>query len=390
MTDPKDPVALTQALVRCPSVTPKEGGALDLLQRVLEPAGFTCHRLVMREPGTLDVDNLFARIGSGRPHLCFAGHTDVVPPGDAAAWTHPPFSGDIADGHVWGRGAVDMKGNIACFVAAALAFLEDPGALGQGSISLLVTGDEEGPSVNGTVKVLRWMAEHGHVPDCCLVGEPSNPERIGDAIKIGRRGSLNGRIVISGRQGHSAYPHLACNPVPGMAKVVAALLAEPLDQGSEHFAPSNLEVVSVDTGNPAYNVIPARIELKLNIRYNDRHTARSLERHVREQVAAALAGTDLTAELAFHGNADVFVTEPGPLVDTMVAAVEDVCGRRPELSTSGGTSDARFVKDYCPVIEFGLVNKTIHATDERAAIADLEQLTAIYRRFLERTFARAG
>ena len=388
MHDPlSDPVALTQALVRCPSVTPSEGGALTLMQELLGKAGFTCHRLVFSEPGTPGVDNLFARIGSGSPHLCFGGHVDVVPPGDERLWSNPPFSGVIDGGHVHGRGTVDMKGNIACFTAAALGLLQDPGALRQGSISLLLTADEEGPAVNGTVKVLRWMAENGHQPDHALVGEPSNATRIGDSIKIGRRGSLNGRIVVSGRQGHAAYPHLANNPIRGMARVAAALLAEPLDAGTEHFAASNLEIVSIDTGNPAYNVIPARCELKLNVRYNDRHTAQSLEALFRKQALGALEGSGLGSEMSFGSNADVFLTEPGPLVDTMAAAVAEVCGQRPELSTAGGTSDARFVKDYCPVIEFGLVNRMVHAVDERVPVEDLRTLTQVYRRFLERYFA---
>jgi len=384
-----DPVALTAALIRCPSVTPAEGGALSLLEAVLTPAGFHCHRLPFSQDGTPDVDNLFARIGGGGPHLCFAGHTDVVPPGDPALWTHPPFGGVIADGLLYGRGAVDMKGNIACFVAAALDFLADPARLGQGSISLLITGDEEGPSVNGTVKVLEWMAAHGHTPTACVVGEPSNPERLGDAIKTGRRGSLNGRLVVRGRQGHAAYPHMANNPLRGLIRVCAALSALKLDEGTADFSPSNLEIVAIETGNPAYNVIPAAAEARLNVRYNDRHTAASLKAMIRREAEAALAGSGLTLDASFNGNADAFVTKPGPLVDTMVAAIRAEAGRTPQLSTSGGTSDARFIKDHCPVIEFGLVNKTIHAVDERVPVADLHQLTAIFRRFLDGYFAAA-
>jgi succinyl-diaminopimelate desuccinylase len=384
-----NPVALAQALVRCQSVTPIEGGALRLLEQVLAPAGFHCHRLPFSAPDTPDVDNLFARIGGGGPHLCFAGHTDVVPPGDVTRWTHPPFGAVIADGFLYGRGAVDMKGNIACFLAATLDFLSDPSRLGQGSISFLITGDEEGPAVNGTVKVLDWMAAHGHTPSACLVGEPSNPERLGDAIKIGRRGSLNGRLVVRGKQGHSAYPHVANNPIRGLARVASALQSLRLDDGTDTFAPSNLEIVAIETGNPAYNVIPAVAELRLNVRYNDRHTFGSLETLLHKTALTALDGSGLELEASFHGNADAFVTKPGPLVDTMVAAIRSETGRSPELSTSGGTSDARFVKDYCQVIEFGLVNKTIHAVDERVAVADLGALTSIYRSFLDRYFAVA-
>ena len=387
---PHDPVAFTQALVRCPSVTPVEGGALSYLESVLAPAGFHCQRLSFSAPGTPDVDNLVARIGGGTPHLCFAGHTDVVPTGDVARWTHPPFGGVIADGYLYGRGAVDMKGNIACFMAAALDFIADPARLGQGSISFLVTGDEEGPAVNGTVKVLEWMAANGHVPTACLVGEPSNPERLGDAIKIGRRGSLNGRLVVRGKQGHAAYPQTANNPIRGLTKIATALQALRLDEGTDTFASSNLEIVAVETGNPAYNVIPAAAELRLNVWYNDRHTAASLEALIRREARAALAGSGLELEASFNGNADAFVTKPGALVDTMVAAVRAETGRVPELSTSGGTSDARFIKDYCPAIEFGLVNKTIHAIDERVPVADLVTLTRIYRTFIDRYFAVAS
>lgn len=384
---PHDPVTFTQALVRCPSVTPAEGGALSWLETILAPAGFTCHRLPFTAPGTPDVDNLFARIGGGGPHLCFAGHTDVVPTGDVARWSHPPFGAEIADGYLYGRGAVDMKGNIACFLAAALDFLADPARLGQGSISLLITGDEEGPAVNGTVRVLEWMAAQGHTPTACLVGEPSNPERLGDAIKIGRRGSLNGRLVVRGKQGHAAYPLMANNPIRGLTRVAAALQALRLDEGTHEFSPSNLEIVAIETGNPAYNVIPATVEARLNVRYNDRHTAKSLEALIRRQALAALAGSGLELEANFTGNADAFVTKPGPLVETMIAAITAQTGRTPDLSTSGGTSDARFVKDFCPVIEFGLVNKSIHAIDERVAVNDLATLTQIYRGFLERFFA---
>jgi succinyl-diaminopimelate desuccinylase len=382
-------VDLARDLVRCASVTPAEGGALTYLQTLLEAHGFHCERLIFSAPATPDVDNLFARFGSGAPHLCFAGHTDVVPPGDTALWTHPPFAGQIDQGFLYGRGAVDMKGNIACFLAAALPLLTDPARLGQGSISLLITGDEEGPAINGTVKVLEWMAANGHVPNDCLVGEPSNPEHLGDAIKIGRRGSMNGTITVSGKQGHVAYPMVADNPLPGLIRICAALTNLKLDEGTATFSPSNLEVVAIDTGNPAFNVIPHRASARLNVRYNDRHSFQSLEALLRQTAEQALGSQTLKLGMTYDGNADAFVTAPGRLVETMVAAVRNVTGRQPELATSGGTSDARFIKNYCPVIEFGLVNKSLHAIDERVPIADLEGLTRIYRAFLDQYF-RAG
>lgn len=385
-----EPVALAQALVRCESVTPDDGGALALAETWLRPLGFSCHRLTFSQTDTPDVDNLFARLGTGEPHLCFAGHVDVVPPGDPASWTYPPFAGVIADGYLHGRGAVDMKSNIAAFIAAAAGHLEARTTGRQlGSISLLLTADEEGPSVNGTAKVLEWMAKNAHTPTDCVVGEPTCPETLGDAIKIGRRGSLSARIIVCGVQGHSAYPHMAKNPVHGLARAVAALIAEPLDQGTGHFDPSTLQVVAIDTRNPAYNVIPAKAEAKLNIRFNDLHTAQTLEAMVRRTVDQTLASSGLTTEMQFFGNADVFVTTPGPLVMKMQAAIHKVTGRVPELSTSGGTSDARFVKNYCPVIESGLVSKTLHAVNERTPVADIVKLTDIYRAFLDDYFTEA-
>lgn len=381
-------VEIAQALIRCPSVTPHEAGALDVMQSLLQRAGFRCHRLPFSDAGTPDVDNLFARLGDRGPHLCFAGHIDVVPPGDAALWTHPPFAGVIADGHLWGRGACDMKGAIACFASAALGFAAEREGAVPGSISVLITGDEEGPSVNGTAKVLRWMAANGHVPDHCLVGEPSNADALGEAIKIGRRGSLSARLTVIGRQGHSAYPHLANNPVPGLIEVLNRCLAEPLDAGSEHFEPSYAVVTGIDTGNPAFNVIPERISAQINIRFNDRHDAESLRGWLQRQAAAALQGTGLRHEIAFEPASPCFLTRAPDLIAVMADAVEAHAGRRPDLSTGGGTSDARFVKDYCPVIEFGLVNRTIHQVDERVSLADMDMLTAIYGGFIERYFAR--
>lgn len=381
-----DCVALTQALVRCPSVTPEEAGALDLLEAVVRPLGFACHRLPFSEPGTPDVDNLYARLGDAGPHLSFAGHTDVVPPGDEAAWSLPPFSAEIRDGNLYGRGVVDMKGEIACFVAALAGVLADHGGRLPGSVSLLITGDEEGPSINGTAKMLGWLAERGEKIDACLVGEPSNPHALGDAVKIGRRGSLNGEVVVHGRQGHSAYPAKALNPIPALAHIIDRLSAAHLDDGTANFEPSHLAVTIIDVPNRATNVIPAAARAIFNIRYNDIWTRPALEAWARGICETAASEKDARISLQFQGTGDVFCTEAGPLVDTLVEAIRDVTGRTPELSTGGGTSDARFIKDACPVVEFGLVNETIHRVDEHVALADLEALTRIYRRFIERYF----
>jgi succinyl-diaminopimelate desuccinylase len=379
--DAKDPIALAQALIRCESVTPDEGGALTLLQSVLEPAGFTCHRMTFTEPGTPDVENLYARIGSSAPHLCFAGHTDVVPPGDLAAWTVPPFSGEIRNGVLYGRGAVDMKGGVACFVAAALRHLA-AGRKHDGSISFLITGDEEGPSINGTMKVLDWLTSRREKLDACIVGEPSNPETLGDEVKIGRRGSLTVEIVVHGRQGHAAYPQKADNPIPKLARILDRLSSAEIDRGTPDFEPSNLQVTVLSVPNRAANVIPAEARATANIRYNNTWRRPTIEAWVREQCAAAAATINVTYDLEFSGTGDVFLTKPGVLVDTLSAAIRAETGRAPALSTGGGTSDARFIKDLCPVVEFGLVNKTIHAIDEHVPLADLERLTAIYERFL--------
>jgi len=381
-----DPVALTQALIRCESVTPAEGGALTLLESVLKPAGFTCHRMTFTEPGTPDVENLYARIGSSAPHLCFAGHTDVVPPGDLAAWSMPPFAGEIRNGTLYGRGAVDMKGGVACFVAAALRHLESGGGR-NGSISLLITGDEEGPSINGTMKVLDWLKSRGETLDACIVGEPSNPATLGDEIKIGRRGSLTAEIVVRGKQGHAAYPAKADNPIPKLARILDRLSSVEIDRGTPDFEPSNLQVTVLSVPNRAANVIPAEARATFNIRYNDTWRRPTIEAWVREQCAAAAATINAAYDLEFSGTGDVFLTKPGVLVDTLAAAIKAETGRTPTLSTGGGTSDARFIKDVCPVVEFGLVNKTIHAVDEHVPLADLERLTAIYQRFLAGYFS---
>ncbi len=384
------PLEIARQLIRCPSVTPREGGALDLLQNLLAGAGFTCHRLPFSDEDTPDVDNLFARLGTGSPHLCFAGHTDVVPPGDEADWTHPPFAAEVADGWLFGRGSADMKGNIACFVAAVLDILAERENAPPGSISFLITGDEEGPAINGTKKVLEWMAANGHTPDHCLVGEPSCSQWVGDTIRVGRRGSLSGHIQVTGVQGHTAYPHLANNPVPGMLGVLNAFLAEPLDDGAPDFSPSDMQIATIDTGNPATNVIPARLSASFNIRFNTNHTADRLMEILTGKAKLALEGSGLTHQINFLPASHCFITEPGPLTDHMIGAVHDETGRTPEMSTGGGTSDARFVKDYCPVIEFGLVNETVHRVDERIEVADLEVLTRIYRAFVERYFAAFG
>jgi succinyl-diaminopimelate desuccinylase len=382
-----DPVSIARDLLCCRSVTPDEGGAIGYLQTVLTKAGFEVHRTTFAEPGTAPIENLYARIGNTRPNLVFAGHTDVVPPGDEAAWHHPPFAGDVAGDTLYGRGAVDMKGGIACFVAAALDHLAaNSGQPKKGSLSLLITGDEESVAVNGTIKLLKWAAERGEVFDHCILGEPSNLEVLGDTIKAGRRGSLNGTLVVTGRQGHVAYPDRADNPIRGLVTLIAALQA-PLDDGSAHFDPSNLEFTSVDVGNPTVNLIPGEARARFNIRYNDRHSQTALKTLLEHRAQAAAAGRIRFAFEWQPSNADVFLTKPGPFTDLAAAAIEEVTGRKPKLSTTGGTSDARFIKDYCPVLEFGLVGQTMHQVDERAPVKDLVTLTAIYRRIIDRYFA---
>ena len=393
-----DPVALAQALIRCASVTPAEGGALALLENALEPLGFACHRLDFSAPDTPDVANLYARLGAGGPNFCFAGHTDVVPTGDTVDWLNDPFSGTIADGTLHGRGAVDMKGAIAAFVAAAARYVRRHGSPDTwpngGSISLLITGDEEGPAVNGTRKVLAWLDEQGETLDACLVGEPTNPDALGDMIKIGRRGSMTGHLTVHGIQGHTAYPHLADNPAHHLARMLVALTEAPIDDGSEHFQPTTLQISTIDIGNPATNVIPAHARASFNLRYNDLHTSQSLTAWLRDRLDAALAAGNAAGtaryDLDIWVTGESFLTPPGPFSDVLADAVESVTGRRPELSTTGGTSDARFIKDYCPVAEFGLISQTMHKVDERVACSDIEALTAIYERVLENFFARQG
>ncbi|MEW6645209.1 MAG: succinyl-diaminopimelate desuccinylase [Pseudomonadota bacterium] len=382
-----DSLSIARDLLRCPSVTPVEAGSLGVLERLLKGAGFEVHRITFSEPGWPDVENLYARIGTAAPHLTFAGHTDVVPAGDETAWSHGPFAGDVRDGVLYGRGAVDMKGAIACAAAATLDYLAAHGGAPKGSISFLITGDEEGPAVNGTPKLLQWAAARGETFDHCVLGEPSNVDMLGDSIKLGRRGSLSGTVTVDGVQGHVAYPHRAANPVPDIATIIAALSSEPLDHGSEHFQASNLEFVTVDVGNPAWNVIPAQAKARFNIRYNDCHTEASLKALVEERLAKA-CGNRIKATIVWEpSNSGVFIAKPGPFTDMVIGAIEEVTGRKPALSTGGGTSDARFITHYCPVLEFGLVGQTMHQIDERTPVADLENLTKVYRRVLDRYFA---
>jgi succinyl-diaminopimelate desuccinylase len=381
-----DALTIARDLIRCPSVTPADAGALGVLESLLKRAGFQTHRVTFSEAGTADVDNLYARIGDQAPHITFAGHTDVVPPGDEGAWSLGAFSGEVKDGYLYGRGAVDMKGGIACSVAAVLDYLRDRGGKPKGSISFLITGDEEDVSINGTVKLLQWAAERGEKFDHCVLGEPSNQEVIGDCIKIGRRGSQSGTLVVEGKQGHVAYPHRAANPVPDISRLIVALSEEPLDRGSAQFQPSNLEFTTVDVGNTATNVIPGAARAKFNIRYNDCHTQESLRALVEERLKAA-CGNRIRAHIDWlPSNSNVFLTKPGPFTELAVAAIEQVTGRKPELSTSGGTSDARFISHYCPVIEFGLLGQTMHQIDERSSVRDIETLTKIYRGMLDRYF----
>lgn len=383
VTDLTDPLPLAQALIRCPSVTPEDHGALGVLEDALGALGFTCHRLTFEEPGTAPVHNLYARLGTERPNLCFAGHTDVVPVGDG--WTVDPFGAEVRDGVLYGRGAADMKGAIAAFTAAVARRLADGGPV-LGSLSFLITGDEEGPAVNGTRKVLGWLKERGEDLDACVVGEPTNPRVLGEMVKIGRRGSLTGRLTAWGTQGHVAYPHLADNPIPRLMAMLQALIAEPLDEGTEHFQPSSLQITTIDVGNTATNVIPGAAHATFNIRFNDRHTAKSLMQWIRATCDAACGGDSGLYDLSFQVSGEAFLTPPGRLSDLIVGAVAAETGHTPELSTSGGTSDARFIKDACPVAEFGMVGQSMHKTDEYCRLDDLETLTRIYRRIIDGFF----
>jgi succinyl-diaminopimelate desuccinylase len=382
-TDPlaTDPLALAQALIRCPSVTPADMGALDMVEKALTGLGFACHRLRFSE-----VDNLYARLGKSRPNFCFAGHTDVVPPGDG--WQRDPFGAQIEQGMLYGRGAADMKTAIAAFIAAT-ARLQSEGWAPKGSISLLLTGDEEGPAVNGTTKVLDWLREKGETLDHCIVGEPTASAEAGDTIKIGRRGSMYVRAHVEGVQGHSAYPKAALNPIPILAALVNRLADWKIDDGTEHFDPSTLAFTTLDVGNPATNVTPAEAHGAFNIRFNDAHTPESLMRSIESfgaEIAARMGGT-IRFETIVSGTS--FLTAPGPFTDLLRAAAARHLGREPAFSTSGGTSDARFIKDHCPVAELGLSGASMHKRDECVSLAELERLTAIYKTILELYFARA-
>ena len=386
----KDPVVLAQALIRCPSVTPHENGVLTQVQTWAKSLGFSVERPIFTDKNTPDIENLYARVGKNGPHLAFAGHTDVVPVGDEKAWNFPPFEGAIKDDKLYGRGAVDMKGGIACFIAAVARYLEKNPL--EGSLSLLITNDEEGPGINGTIKLLKWAADKGEKWDATIVGEPTNPNNLGDMIKIGRRGSLSGIITVQGKQGHVGYPRRAANPIDLVIKLCEALKNPVLDKGSENFEPSNLEITTIDTGNTATNVIPQQSVIRFNVRYNDNWTAETLKQEIKKRLDSVKL--EKTGSLVPTFKIDwvispggVFLTKNEKLVSRLSAAIEAVTGRTPELSTSGGTSDARFIKDYCPVVEFGLVGQTMHMIDECVSINDLEQLTQIYEKFLELFFA---
>ncbi|GGF08766.1 succinyl-diaminopimelate desuccinylase [Aliidongia dinghuensis] len=383
MSQALDPVGLAADLIRRPSVTPADAGALDVLASALEGVGFTCTRLPFSEPGTPDILNLFAKIGTGGRHFCFAGHTDVVPAGDPQSWSVDPFGGVVRDGLLLGRGAADMKGAIACFAAAAAQFVAKRGADFGGTISLLITGDEEGPGINGTVKMLDWLEARGETLDACVVGEPTNARMLGDMVKIGRRGSLTGHLTVQGIGGHTAYPHLADNAAHRLVAMLTALIAQPLDQGTEHFQASTLQISTIDVGNPATNVIPATARASFNIRFNDGWSGAGLEEWLRR----TLDGVGGHYELEVKVSGESFLTPPGAVAALIADAAEAEIGRRPEYSTTGGTSDARFIRRLCPVAEFGLVGLTMHKADEAVPVADIAVLTRIYLGVLERFFA---
>ncbi|MBB2160404.1 succinyl-diaminopimelate desuccinylase [Gluconacetobacter sacchari] len=375
-----DALSLAQDLIRAPSITPDKGGAIGVLADALRSLGFDVIDLPFGD-GAERTPNLFARLGTAGPHLCFAGHTDVVPPGDVG-WTSGPFDAAVRGNVLYGRGACDMKGGIAAFVGAVARHLGGRQRL-NGSVSLLITGDEEGPATYGTVKVLEWMAVNGQIPDFCVVGEPTNPDRMGDVVKIGRRGSLNARIVVHGVQGHVAYPQRADNPIHRLMAILSDLTAHPLDEGTEWFEPSSVQVTSVDVGNDATNVIPARASARLNIRFNDRHTGKDLAHWITRSVRAYAPG----AEIEIRVSGEAFLTPRTPQLDMLLEAVQQVTGRQPRLDTGGGTSDARFISHYCPVAEFGLVGASMHKVNEHVPIVDLQVLTDIYAAFIERLMA---
>lgn len=387
-----DPVELTRDLIRRPSVTPADAGAMDVLQRVLTDLGFACRRMAFEGSGgegsDARIENLYARRGTASPNLCFAGHTDVVPPGATDRWSAGPFEAEVRDGVLYGRGAVDMKGGIAAWVAAVSRILAE----GQpdGSLSFLITGDEEGPALHGTKRVVEALMAEGEIIDACVVGEPSSVQRLGDVIKVGRRGSLNTWITVHGRQGHVAYPERAANPAPVITRLLAALDAHVLDEGYPEFPPSNLEITTIDIGNPASNVIPAEAKARLNIRFNPAHTGDGLIDWLNREAGRVQAETGLEIDLEHLCSGEAFLTEPGAFVAAVQDAVEAVTGRRPEPSTSGGTSDARFIRALCPVLELGLIGQTMHQIDERVPAAEIEALTEVYRRVIATVFERLG
>lgn len=405
MANDSEVVALAKALIRCPSVTPTTAGVFEVIEEALCPLGFVAHRHTFHEEGTAPVENLYLRYGATQPNFCFAGHTDVVPAGDEAAWSIPPFAPEVVNGELYGRGAEDMKGAIAAFIIAAKKFLASRSADGlreperserggaergrdapraegfQGSISLLITQDEEGIAINGTKKMLAWLAEKGERLDACVVGEPTNPERLGEMMKIGRRGSVGFTLTVRGKQGHVAYPERAENPITRLIKMLGALKSTPLDHGSEHFPPSNLEITSVDVGNPTMNMIPGVATAKLNVRFNDQHSGASVVEWVQRQ-CAVFGDVDIESRIS----GESFLTNHAPLIAVVRDAVHEVTGILPVLSTTGGTSDARFIKDVCPVVEFGTTGRTPHMVNERVEVATLERLAKVYERMLEKYF----
>mgnify|MGYP001453776416 CR=1 FL=1 len=382
MTTIIDATSLAQALIRCPSVTPKDEGALSILEESLKSLGFTCHRMTFSDVNTPDVENIYARIGTQGPNFCYAGHTDVVPVGDQEGWTVEPFGGRVINGTLFGRGATDMKGGIACFISAVSQFLSQREKKFGGSISLLITGDEEGPSINGTRKVLDWLKNRGETLDACIVGEPTNPSKLGEMVKIGRRGSISGWLTVHGTQGHTAYPHLAENPLPRLVAMLTAITSESLDSGTEHFQPSNLQLTTIDVGNTATNVIPSKVTAAFNIRFNDLHTSKSLIKFLKQKFDS-VGGK---YEVKFKITGEAFLTPPGRLSDLLCDAIKKTTGLEPTLSTTGGTSDARFIKDFCPIAEFGLISQSMHKVDENVQISDIKQLTEIYRALLNSYF----
>jgi succinyl-diaminopimelate desuccinylase len=381
-----DPLPLAQELIRCRSVTPEDGGAIAVLEHALAALGFTCTRLAFHSAGP-KIENLYARLGRASPNFCFAGHTDVVPPGDTSLWRFDPFAARVEDGTLFGRGAADMKSAIAAFIAAVARAAERHG--NRGSISLLITGDEEGPAVDGTARVLDWLKETGERLDHCIVGEPTSEFAAGDTVKIGRRGSLTGHLRVFGVQGHVGYPDRAKNPIPGVAAVIQRLTARKLDQGNAHFQASNLELTTVDVGNPAANVIPAEARATFNIRFNTEQTAEALEDWINTECRTALAPAGLKHEIKFVRGAHPFLTRQGPFTALLDQAITKVTGERPKFSTTGGTSDARFIHHHCPVAEIGLAGTTMHKTDERVSLADLERLTQIYAAILDTYFTNS-